>query len=160
MNYYVPLISQRYRNFLVNSHFSLYLQSQTFGKLLTIGELAEWLMAAVLKTVDLNGFGGSNPSLSARNADFQQITSFSHNLTHTNAKVVRIFYCILPNFIIGNYECAETNNPPQTLTSTEGFLWRRNMILFHGSNMPVETIDLALSKPNKDFGRAFYLSTF
>ena len=69
MNYYVPLISQRYRNFLVNSHFSLYLQSQTFGKLLTIGELAEWLMAAVLKTVDLNGFGGSNPSLSARNAD-------------------------------------------------------------------------------------------
>ncbi|MBQ0024248.1 MAG: hypothetical protein KBT00_00785 [Bacteroidales bacterium] len=26
--------------------------------------------------------------------------------------------------------------------------------------MPVETIDLALSKPNKDFGRAFYLSTF
>ena len=34
------------------------------------------------------------------------------------------------------------------------------MILFHGSNMPVETIDLALSKPKKDFGRAFYLSTF
>lgn len=33
------------------------------------------------------------------------------------------------------------------------------MILFHGSNVPVETIDLALSKPNKDFGRAFYLST-
>ena len=32
------------------------------------GELAEWLMAAVLKTVDLNGFGGSNPSLSARKA--------------------------------------------------------------------------------------------
>ena len=33
------------------------------------------------------------------------------------------------------------------------------MILYHGSNVPVETIDLALSKPNKDFGRAFYLST-
>ena len=33
------------------------------------------------------------------------------------------------------------------------------MILYHGSNLPVETIDLALSKPNKDFGRAFYLST-
>ena len=31
-----------------------------------IGELAEWLMAAVLKTVDPNGFGGSNPSLSAK----------------------------------------------------------------------------------------------
>ena len=33
------------------------------------------------------------------------------------------------------------------------------MILYHGSNVPVEAIDLALSKPNKDFGRAFYLST-
>lgn len=30
------------------------------------GGLAEWLMAAVLKTVDLNGFGGSNPSPSAK----------------------------------------------------------------------------------------------
>ena len=33
------------------------------------------------------------------------------------------------------------------------------MILYHGSNVQVKTIDLALSKPNKDFGRAFYLST-
>ena len=31
-----------------------------------IGELAEWSNAAVLKTVDLNGSGGSNPSLSAQ----------------------------------------------------------------------------------------------
>ena len=29
------------------------------------GELAEWSIAAVLKTVDLHGSGGSNPSLSA-----------------------------------------------------------------------------------------------
>ncbi len=29
------------------------------------GELAEWSIAAVLKTVDLQGSGGSNPSLSA-----------------------------------------------------------------------------------------------
>ena len=39
------------------------LQSLTKGK--HIGELAEWSNAAVLKTVDLNGSGGSNPSLSA-----------------------------------------------------------------------------------------------
>lgn len=32
------------------------------------------------------------------------------------------------------------------------------MILYHGSNVPIGTIDLSLSKPNKDFGRAFYLS--
>ena len=31
----------------------------------TTGEMAEWSIAAVLKTVELRGFGGSNPSLSA-----------------------------------------------------------------------------------------------
>ncbi len=32
------------------------------------------------------------------------------------------------------------------------------MILYHGSNMSVDRIDLTKSKPNKDFGRGFYLS--
>lgn len=32
------------------------------------------------------------------------------------------------------------------------------MRLFHGSNTSIEEIDISLSKPNKDFGRAFYLS--
>lgn len=32
------------------------------------------------------------------------------------------------------------------------------MILYHGSNLPIEQIDLSLSKPNKDFGKGFYLS--
>ena len=31
-----------------------------------LGEMAEWSIAAVLKTVDLRGSGGSNPSLSAK----------------------------------------------------------------------------------------------
>ena len=34
--------------------------------------MAEWSNAAVLKTVELRGSGGSNPSLSARNADYEQ----------------------------------------------------------------------------------------
>ena len=33
---------------------------------LSVGEVAEWSIAAVLKTVELRGSGGSNPSLSAR----------------------------------------------------------------------------------------------
>ena len=37
-----------------------------------IGEMAEWSNAAVLKTVDLNGSGGSNPSLSADKRKLQQ----------------------------------------------------------------------------------------
>lgn len=32
------------------------------------------------------------------------------------------------------------------------------MILYHGSNVAVEQIDLTKSRPYKDFGRAFYLS--
>lgn len=32
------------------------------------------------------------------------------------------------------------------------------MILYHGSNRNIEKIDLALSRPNKDFGRGFYLT--
>ena len=33
------------------------------------GDMAEWSIAAVLKTVKPKGFGGSNPSVSARAAD-------------------------------------------------------------------------------------------
>lgn len=32
------------------------------------------------------------------------------------------------------------------------------MILYHGTNMPFDIIDLKKSKPNKDFGKGFYLS--
>lgn len=33
------------------------------------------------------------------------------------------------------------------------------MILYHGTNIAFETIDLLKSKPNKDFGQGFYLTT-
>ncbi len=32
------------------------------------------------------------------------------------------------------------------------------MILYHGSNVVIDKIDLSKSKPNKDFGKGFYLS--
>lgn len=32
------------------------------------------------------------------------------------------------------------------------------MILFHGSNVAIEKIDLSKSRPGKDFGKGFYLS--
>ncbi len=32
------------------------------------------------------------------------------------------------------------------------------MFLYHGSTVEIKEIDLTLSKPNKDFGRGFYLS--
>ena len=33
------------------------------------------------------------------------------------------------------------------------------MILYHGTNLSFENIDLSKSKPNKDFGQGFYLTT-
>ena len=33
------------------------------------------------------------------------------------------------------------------------------MILYHGSNTEIETVDLDKCRPNKDFGRGFYLTT-
>ena len=59
------------------------------------GGLAEWLMAAVLKTVDLNGFGGSNPSPSAEEspqfAEYQATAVFLVNTTYR--KTCRKLYC-------------------------------------------------------------------
>ena len=43
------------------------------------GKLAEWSNAAVLKTVDLNGSGGSNPSLSAEKETDKKSKEFSKN---------------------------------------------------------------------------------
>ena len=37
------------------------------------GEMAEWSIAAVLKTVELRGSGGSNPSLAAIKGVNQQV---------------------------------------------------------------------------------------
>ena len=33
------------------------------------------------------------------------------------------------------------------------------MILYHSSTVDIQEIDLRCSKPNKDFGRGFYLSS-
>ena len=51
------------------------------------GEMAEWSIAAVLKTVELKGSWGSNPSLSAINVGNQQITKQTPNFTPNNVKL-------------------------------------------------------------------------
>lgn len=49
--------------------------------------MAEWSNAAVLKTVDLNGSGGSNPSLSARKGVNQAFARFTPFFTPQNVKL-------------------------------------------------------------------------
>ena len=62
------------------------------------GEMAEWSIAAVLKTVVLRGTGGSNPSLSATNAENQQIAKQTPSFTPKNVKsgVFVLFKIIQP----------------------------------------------------------------
>ncbi len=57
----------RFGNF--SRHKSAYNPMET-TKLHTQGEMAEWSIAAVLKTVEGHTSGGSNPSLSAKKAAF------------------------------------------------------------------------------------------
>ena len=55
--------------------------------------MAEWSNAAVLKTVVLKGTGGSNPSLSAINAENQQIAKQTPSFTPKNVKLgVFVFF--------------------------------------------------------------------
>ena len=46
----------------------------------SFGEVAEWSIAAVLKTVVLRGTRGSNPCLSAENSSFEAAISFVGNI--------------------------------------------------------------------------------
>ena len=64
----------------------------------TTGEMAEWSIAAVLKTVELRGSGGSNPSLSATNAENQQIAKQTPSFAPKNVRsgVFVLFKIIQP----------------------------------------------------------------
>ncbi len=58
----------------------------------SFGEVAEWSIAAVLKTVVLRGTGGSNPSLSAINAENQQNAKQTPSFT---PKIVKLGVFVL-----------------------------------------------------------------
>ena len=64
----------------------------------SLGEVAEWSIAAVLKTVVPRGTRGSNPCLSATNAENQQIAKQTPSFTPKNVKsgVFVLFKIIQP----------------------------------------------------------------
>ena len=58
--------------------------------------MAEWSIAAVLKTVELRGSGGSNPSFSAIKGVNQAFARFTPFITPKNVKLgVFVFFKIL-----------------------------------------------------------------
>ena len=58
--------------------------------------MAEWSIAAVLKTVEGHTSGGSNPSLSAINLENQGITKSVHDLVH-ESPIFGAFLLSFPN---------------------------------------------------------------
>ena len=68
------------------------MHSQYGSKAKFTGEMAEWSNAAVLKTVDCNRSGGSNPSFSAINTKNQCFTGFTPNFTPKKVKLGFLFY--------------------------------------------------------------------
>ena len=54
---------------------------------ITIGEMVEWSITTVLKTVVLRGTGGSNPSLSANKGVNQQVMRFTPFITPQNYRL-------------------------------------------------------------------------
>ncbi len=49
--------------------------------------MAEWSIAAVLKTVEVRASGGSNPSLSANKAENQRVEKQTPDFTPKNVKL-------------------------------------------------------------------------
>ena len=75
----------------------LFVPLQSLTKGTHIGELAEWSNAAVLKTVDLNGSGGSNPSLSAEKGATDICNAFfDFSVTKNVTKIAMstLFLCV------------------------------------------------------------------
>ena len=66
----------------------------------SFGEVAEWSIAAVLKTVVPRGTRGSNPCLSAINAENQQVTKQTPSFTPKNVKLgVFVLFKIYPSIV-------------------------------------------------------------
>ena len=85
---------KKYWDLLANSKIS-----RTFASLLktstpkkSFGEMAEWSIAAVLKTVVLRGTGGSNPSLSAKECKHKMFALFFLFYLKRNFKNIKRFY--------------------------------------------------------------------
>ena len=67
--------------------------------------MAEWSIAAVLKTVVLRGTRGSNPCLSAINAKNQQIAKQTPSFTPKNVKLgVFVLFKIYPSIVSAQFE--------------------------------------------------------
>lgn len=95
-NIIIEFFAKLFQHILQNKKKYIPLHSLNRGN--KFGEVVEWSITAVLKTVELRGSGGSNPSLSATNAENQQIAKQTPSFTPKNVKsgVFVLFKIIQP----------------------------------------------------------------
>ncbi len=62
--------------------------AKQLGSIISVGEMAEWSIAAVLKTVEVRASGGSNPSLSAKwlQDDFKMVVKTAFKISVNRCK--------------------------------------------------------------------------
>ena len=88
----------------------------------SLGEVAEWSIAAVLKTVVLRGTRGSNPCLSAINAENQQITKQTPSFTPKNVKL-GVFVFFKMKRIFAQKKCLNKTKPTKRTIKSCSFRW-------------------------------------
>ena len=69
---------------------------ETTSVVIIVGEVAEWSIAAVLKTVVLRGTGGSNPSLSAESKTKDFTKAFKKSFKAPYISWLRCFFIFAP----------------------------------------------------------------
>ena len=72
------------------------------GATFVVGKMAEWSIAAVLKTVELRGSGGSNPSLSANETRYKQQIDFCFLSRSFFIKYIEIEFIRISVYFIKN----------------------------------------------------------
>ena len=94
--YFAKKIAEKFASSEKSRTFASLSKNKAFLK--KFGKVVEWSITAVLKTAVLRGTGGSNPSLSATNAENQQIAKQTPSFTPKNVKsgVFVLFKIIQP----------------------------------------------------------------
>ena len=88
--YFAKKIAEKFASSEKSRTFASLSKNKAFLK--KFGKVVEWSITAVLKTAVLRGTGGSNPSLSATNAENQQIAKQTPSFTPKNVKSGVLFY--------------------------------------------------------------------
>ena len=104
--------------------------------------MAEWSIAAVLKTVEPRGSRGSNPCLSAINAENQQIAKQTPSFTPKNVKL-GVFVLFKISYL-REWAISKSANSSSCLTSIKSYLQSPHMNTMLIGHIPNDHVGVQL----------------